>query len=219
VSNSENFIDEVTEEVRRDRLFYYMRRYGWIAILLIVALVGAAAWVEFRRGAAQETAQDFGDALTMALESPDAAGRSAALQDMRTREAGLRAALVDLLAAGEAVASDDRTAALARLTGIAGDAGLPSTWRDLARLRLVTLAGPDMPAAERRSTLDALAIPGAPYRPLALEQLALLSVEAGDTPAALTQLRALLQEPDLTPGLRQRATQLIVALGGQPDAS
>ena len=33
MSNPDSFIDEVTEEVRRDRLFAVFRKYGWIGVL------------------------------------------------------------------------------------------------------------------------------------------------------------------------------------------
>ena len=46
MSNSDSFIDEVTEEVRKDRLFQLFRRYGWIAGVVIVLIVGGAAWNE-----------------------------------------------------------------------------------------------------------------------------------------------------------------------------
>ena len=38
-NQNDRFIDEVTEDLRRDRLFLMLRRYGWIAVLLILALV------------------------------------------------------------------------------------------------------------------------------------------------------------------------------------
>ena len=38
-NQSDTFIDEVTEELRRDRLYGAMRRYGWIVVLVIVAVV------------------------------------------------------------------------------------------------------------------------------------------------------------------------------------
>ena len=44
MSNPDSFIREVTEEVRRDRLYGYVRRYGWIAALLVLLVVGGAAW-------------------------------------------------------------------------------------------------------------------------------------------------------------------------------
>jgi hypothetical protein len=86
----------------------------------------------------------------------------------------------------------------------------------LAVLRRVIVAGSDLPAADRRALLDPIAAPGRPYRPLALEQLALLSVETGETAAAITALEALRQDQEATPGLRRRVEQVIVALGGKP---
>ena len=46
-NQNDSFIDEVTEELRRDRLYGAMRRYGWIGVLLIVVIVGGAAWREY----------------------------------------------------------------------------------------------------------------------------------------------------------------------------
>lgn len=44
MSDTDSFIEEVTEEVRRDRLFGLMRRYGWIAVLAVLLLVGGTAY-------------------------------------------------------------------------------------------------------------------------------------------------------------------------------
>ena len=42
MSNPESFIDEVTEEVRRDKLFAIFKKYGWIGGALIALTVGGA---------------------------------------------------------------------------------------------------------------------------------------------------------------------------------
>ena len=39
MSNNDSFIDEVNDEVRRDRLYGMVRRYGWIAVVLIALIV------------------------------------------------------------------------------------------------------------------------------------------------------------------------------------
>ena len=49
MSNPESFIDEVNEELKRDRLFALMRKYAWIAVLAVVLIVGGAAWNEWRK--------------------------------------------------------------------------------------------------------------------------------------------------------------------------
>src|SRR6056297_2935352 len=80
VSDTDSFIEEVTEEVRRDRLFRLMRRYGWIAILAILLLVGGAAWNEWRKAQARDAAQSTGDAIIAALGRDEADARIAALE-------------------------------------------------------------------------------------------------------------------------------------------
>ena len=69
--------------------------------------------------------------------------------------------------------------------------------------------------SDRRAALEPLSAPGRAFRPLALEQLAYLQVEEGKPDAAITQLRALIQDQQAPAGLRARASQMIVALGGE----
>jgi len=212
VSNPESFINEVTEEVRRDKLFGYFRRYGWIGIVAVLMIVGAAAYREYQLAAKQAEYEAFGNAVLDALDQDDAAVRSTALAAVQAP--GQRQALLNLLQSSDP--ETDKAATLAALTAVADDATLPASYRDLAVLRRVIVAGTDLPAADRRALLDPIAAPGRPYRPLALEQLALLSVETGETAAAITALEALRQDQEATPGLRRRVEQVIVALGGKP---
>jgi len=216
VSNPDSFIQEVNEEVRRDRLFGYVRRYGWIAALLVLVLVGGAGFNEWRKARAEARAQAFGDAVFEALGATSAPARIAALEAV-SADGGQRAVL-RLLVAGEALSQGDEAAAMAALAAIEGDAALPAAYRQLASLKRVMLAGPSMPAAEREALLAGLAQPDQPFRPLAMEQIALMRIEAGEHGVALTILREILDEPAATQGLRARAQQLIVSLGGAEEA-
>ena len=63
MSNPDSFIDEVTEEVRRDRLFRLFRKYGWIGVVIILGLVGGTAWTEWSKTREAARAQAFGDAM------------------------------------------------------------------------------------------------------------------------------------------------------------
>jgi len=211
VSNPESFIEEVTEEVRRDRLFALFRKYGWIGVLGVGLIVGGAAVTEWRKASNRAAAQAFGDAVMVALEQDTAPARRAALAAVPA--SGGRAAILNLMLASDP--TDDRAGTLAALDQVAADATLPASYRDLAVLRRVVVAGAEMALADRRAALDPIAAPGRPFRPLALEQLAYLLVEAGDTAGAIAALQALSQDQEAPSGLRQRATQMIVALGGQ----
>jgi hypothetical protein len=217
MSDRDSFIDEVSEEVRRDRLFGLLRRYGWIAVLVVVALVGVAVWVEWQRIGARSEARDFGDRLVAALNRDAPEARRAALAEIDA--SGARRALVAMVAADtletDAVVRDT----LDNLAAVAGDDAVPQLYRDLAGLKAAMLM---QDRAEPRAVLDRLeplTIPGAPFRLLALEQQALVRVRQGETDAALETLRGILEDGAAGRDLQQRARQLIVALGGSLDTA
>ena len=79
MSNPDSFIDEVTEEMRRDKLFGYLRRYGWVAVLIVLGIVGGTAWNEYRSAQDRAAAQAAGDALLAALAENDEAARATAM--------------------------------------------------------------------------------------------------------------------------------------------
>lgn len=205
VSNPDSFIDEVTEAVRRDRLFALFRRYGWIGITLIVLIVAWSAWNEWSKAREAAAAQAFGDAVAAALELPTPEARTAALDAVATDRAEQKALLTYLKAA--------EPGAAAALDNLAGNADLSPIWRDMAEFKRL-IAAPDLPAAERRARFEALTSPGAALRLLAEEQIALIDATEGKTAEAIERLKRLSTDTEATPDLRRRAAQLIVALGG-----
>ena len=210
MSNTDSFVDEVTDEVRRDRLFAMFRKYGWIGVVVVLLIVGGAAWTEWQKAVSAERAQVFGDAAMAALEKTDPAERAAALaaipadRDQRAVQA--------LLLAGSP--EGDTAARLAALDALIADATEPQVYRDLAVLRRVGVAGTAQPIAERRTALQGVAVPGRPFRTLAEEQLAYLMIEEGKTDEALVAMTALIQDQESPAGLRQRLAAVITALGG-----
>lgn len=210
MSETDSFIDEVSEEVRRDRLFALFRKYGWIAGVVIVGIVGGTGWTQWQIARETAAAEAFGDATLDALDLGSPEDRIAALRALPA--AGGQGALVNLLLSADPLA--DRQTALEALHALGADASQPEIYRDLANLRLVLIAGTEMPLAERRGILQAMAGAGRPYRVLALEQLAYLSVEEGDRMAAIAALVALMSDQEATAAMKERLRQVITALGG-----
>ena len=211
MSETDTFIDEVTEEVRRDKLFAMMRRYGWIAVSLVVLLVGGAAYNEWRKVSERAAAQALGDTILAAEEQDDAVARAEGLAAIDA--SGDAAAVIALLA------SVDGAEGAQTLRDVADNGDIDPLDRDLAQLKLVSMTESGLSPDDRRTRLEPLAMAGAPFRVLAEEQLALVEVEAGDVEAALARLRALLVDDEASGALRRRASQLIVALGGSLEAS
>ena len=210
MSDSDSFINEVTEEVRRDRLYGLFRRWGWLAGLVVLAIVGGAAWFEYNRSQQRAAAEAFGDRLVEVLDRAEPSERVEGLSGVEADDPRARM-LLALLAAGEAArgGAEAETAA-ADLRAVAEAPDLPRRYRDLAMLKAEMMAPSEPDTA--RLILGALAEPGAPYAALAEEQLALLDIRTGDRDAALDRLRRIERSAAATPGLQQRASQLIVAL-------
>lgn len=217
MSDTDSFIDEVTEEVRRDRLFKQFRRYGWIGIVLVLGLVGGAAWNEYSKAQERAQAEALGDSILEALEAGEPGDRIAALGEVVTESTG-GGAILALLKAAEQSASEDDAAAVETLGAVARDGAVPDIYRDIASFKRLLMAD-EVSLEERQAGFEALARPGNPLRLLAEEQLALIEIERGETEAALIRLKAILEDSEVTSGLRQRVSQAIVALGGETDAA
>ena len=209
MSDTDSFIDEVTEEVRRDRLFGYFRRYGWIAAVVILGLVGGTAYNEWSKSAAAQVAQARGDALLDALGMEDDAASIAVLSAIATQEGG------DVVASFLAAGSDQNQAANL-LGAIAENTDQPEYIRDLARLKLVTT--PDSVSQEEAVLiLTDLSAAGGLYRNAATEMLVAIELERGNVDAAVTLLQAHIQDAQATQEQIQRMGELIVALGATPE--
>jgi hypothetical protein len=217
VSNTDSFINEVTEEVRRERLFALLRRYGWIAILLVLLLVGGAAWNEWRKAQARAEAEARGEALLVALEAGDPLAQSTALDALRSDRPV--DSVMALYAAALAAAGADREAARAELDRLAANAGAPQLYRDLATLKSAMLGAGTVAPDARIAALEPLTLPGGAFRALALEQTALAHVEAGRGETAVTILIDLIGAADVSTALQRRAAQMVLALGGTIDAT
>lgn len=213
VSQNESFIEEVTEEVRRDRLFGLMRRYGWIAIVVVLALVGGAAWNEWRKARDAAQAEALGNAMIAALEANDSAARVTALQTIEPATYGARIT-TGFMTASEMVAAGNNADAASLLNQIAADGQADPIYRQMAGFKALLLQSDRLSAEDRRLGFEGLAQTSGMLRLQAEEQLALIEIETGQTDAAIARLQALQSDAEVTAGLRQRASQLIVALNG-----
>jgi hypothetical protein len=212
VSESDSFLHEVTEEVRRDKLVRMLRKNAvWIALVLVLIIGGAAGW-EWRKASLQAAAEARGAALWAALQSPDPAERRAAVSDVElTGDTG--AAIVDLHRAAAALADGDGQAAVDLLRGVAADAGAGDGLRDAARLKLVALGGDLVPRDERMAILEQMAVEGHPMRALALEQRALIHLSEDDAEAASADLFAALADQTTSEEQQRRIAALLSIIG------
>ncbi len=211
VSDSDSFIDEVTEELKRDRMFRLWKRYGVYVIgaivLIVVGAAGKSWWDAQQEAAAREAAA--GLIAAARIEPPDA--RAAAFEELVGEG---KAALVARFRAAEAFAEAGAVdKAVAELDAIRSDQELDPLYRDLAALKAAQIQYATRSPSETIAALDPLAAEGRPYRLLALEIRAAAHLAKGDAAAARADLTLIADDPFVTSELRQRVSQFLAILG------
>ncbi len=214
MSNTDSFIEEVSEEVRQDKLYAIYKKYGWIAGLLIALIIGGVIYSEWSKASAARTAQANGDALVAALDMDDPTAQASALEAI-AQDATTAKPLIEIQRAAVLADAGKIDEAGAVLNAMAVSPDTPKIYRELAALKAVILLGSKMDSEKRHAALDAMIRAEAPFRTIAMEQKALAFVDDGDLKQATGLLTRLLLEPEVPPALRARAEQTLVALGGE----
>ena len=209
MSETDSFIAEVTEDVRRDRLFRLFRRYGWIPALAIVAIVSGTAYNEWAKTLAETEAQNRGDRLLAALEIEDDEARKKEFNSISFEDSG-NVAVAFLVAGMET----DQSVEL--LKKISKDPNQSEYIRELGRLKLTMIPGA-VSTDEAVTILTTLSEPGNRYRAPAMELLIAVELQRGNKAEALALLQAHIQDAGTSRAQMQRMAELIVALGETPN--
>lgn len=216
MSETDSFIDEVSEEVRKDKLYATMRKYGWLAVMIVLALVGGTAFREYKIASATTVAQKTGDAISkaMSLEGPKA--RAVALSEIITNDKNV--AVIALLKAAEQEAGGEFAASVETLEALEAS-NVPTAYRDLAHFKKLLIEKEGLSEDARIEGLNELATSASPYGLYAKEQLALIDLAKGHKEAAINRLSQILEDANLSQSLRQRVSQLMIILGETTEPS
>ena len=214
MSNNESFIQEVSEEVRRDRLYRILKKWGWIGIAVIVALVGGASFNEWNKDSKMNSARNLGDRVLSAVSNKD----PIELKEIETSNISQDIFIKNLLSA--ILLSDNKLDASKKaLEEIRDLPSITKTYRELNafKLGLLLLKEDNLTSDERFGVFEELVEPGSPFRLLAKEQQALILIEQGKLELAIKALTEISVDSETTASLKRRVTQLRISLGSDPN--
>jgi len=214
LSNNESFIQEVSEEVRRDRLYRILKKWGWIGIAVIVALVGGASFNEWNKDSKMNSARNLGDRVLSAVSNKD----PIELKEIETSNISQDIFIKNLLSA--ILLSDNKLDASKKaLEEIRDLPSITKTYRELNafKLGLLLLKEDNLTSDERFGVFEEFVEPGSPFRLLAKEQQALILIEQGKLELAIKALTEISVDSETTASLKRRVTQLRISLGGDPN--
>ena len=216
MSDTDSFLQEVSEELRRDKLYRNIRKYGWVAILLVILIVGGATYREYQKSKAAKAAQFFGTSIINALNEKSVNDRISKLQKINAPGENAKVVIAMLLSA-ELNGSENLTAEKSDLSSFTDGSSIDAHYRELLDFKILLGSAKTISLEERLAAFEALSEPGNSFRLLAEEQIALIELEQGNIDRAVEKISQILLDAELTAGLRNRATQMLIALGKDPE--
>jgi hypothetical protein len=214
-AENDAFLREVDDDLRRDQLAGFGRRWGRpIAAAVVVGLILLAAILWWRHHREQQ-AGAAGEQLAGVLNDVEV-GRAGATDPRLASLAqggsdGYRA-LARMTQAGLA-ARTDPVAGAASYQAMANDATLPQAIRDLALIRATTLQFDTLNPAEVVARMQPLAAAGSPWFGSAGELMALAYLKQNRPAQAGPLFARIAAAPETPETLRGRAASMATSLG------
>ena len=211
-----DIFQEIDEELRQDRATKLWNRYGnyviAAAVLIVLSVGGYKYWTARDLETRQAESATYQSAVAQAADGNVNAAIST-LGDL-ARDAGSGyGVLARLRQAALAAREGDVEGAVLAYGEVAADDDVPAVLRDLAKIRSVAARVETADPAELEAALDAIAVAGNPWRPMALELRGILAIKAGKAAAARQVFTELSDDAGTPNGMRARAAEVLKALG------
>jgi len=212
------FIREVDEELRREKLKGLWDRFGIYviaaAVLVVVFTGGYRGWQYWQNSTAKEAGDTFMAGVQLARDGQHAEAAEK-LTEFAAKAPGGYKLLARFRAASEKAAADDRAGAIAAFDAIAADGSVAEIYRDLAKIRAGYLAvdTEDRAAIEKR--LKPLAAPKNPMHGAAREILGLAAWKADALKDAEGYFDQIAQDATSTRDVLLRAHTMLAVIRSQ----
>lgn len=216
MANPESFLEEVAEEVRRDRLFKFFKKNGWIIAFVVLATLCASIAYEWRKNSEISRAKSNGDLLTLALEKSQKGNLEELLGLLSDNSPYLRPSS-DLMAVTKLYYAEllynidnDSSESMSILKEIFSNESISTTLRQLAKIKYLLLFSGDNKL--KQDLIDELSSPGNHYRFLAQEHKVQTYLASGMSDEANRQIDILLNDLEVSEQQKRRLMDLKLAI-------
>jgi hypothetical protein len=218
MAQNDEFIREVDEEYRRDRIAQIWKRYNGVivalAVLVVAGVGGWRYWQHLELTRSQETASRYEEALQLARQDKNDEAEKALSAIAADAHGGY--ALLSRFRLAAATGQQNAEEGAKAFDALAADANVAPVWQDLGRLRAAMLRMDTADAAATRQALEPLATAGNAWRNTARELLGLSGLKAGDMDYAGKWFDEIAADREAPPALRQRLEVYSALVAGGP---
>ena len=213
---NETFLREVDENLRRDQMQDFFKRYGtWLIIAVVLFLAASGGFIWWKQHEVKRSAAEVEKLAAIYKDIGSGKVDQAPQQLDELSKSGSKAVLASALFARAALAlqQNDNKLAISTYKSIADDDGLPKPYRDAALVRQTALEFDQLQPGDVIARLQPLAKPGEPWFGSAGEMTALALVKQGKRQEAGQLYLAIAKDPGVPETIRARAIQVAGSLG------
>ncbi len=215
----DEFIQEVEEDLKRDRQLELWRKYGKYAVgLALLAVITASAvvgWGNYQQTQRYEQGLKYAAALDLAAADKTGAAMTAFAALAAEAGAGY-AELARLQEAALLAKAGDGAGAAAVYEHLIADSGANRIFRDLALILLALTTADNADPQALTGRLAPLTVEDNPWRHSALEVTALLHLRGRDEARAREIFTTLADDTTAPRNMRARASEMLASLGKGP---
>jgi hypothetical protein len=220
VDSNESFLREVKEELDRERLEAFWKKYGAVIIaaaaVAVLLVAGFQIWNSMRLRAAQQAGADYEVALEEAIDGKLEASAGGFSQLTKTAPGGY-APLAQLQYAATLLEQGRKDEALREFEALSKRDGADELIRGFASLQAAAIRLGNADFREMQNRLDPLIKEGGAWRLNALELLGMAAMHAGSTDKARETFGMILSDANAPPALQQRVNYRMAQLiAGEP---
>ena len=219
---SETFLREVDENLRRDQLRDFAKRYGaWLIAAVVLFLGASGGWIYWQQ---HEVDRSEKQVETLAqvyknIGSGNTTGAAKQLDELSKSGRKAVGASAAFARAALAIEQNDSKLAAAKYRELANDGKLPKPYRDIALIRQTALEFDQIQPQEVITRLQPLAKPGNPWFGIAGEMTALALIKQGKKAEAGRLFAAISKDKSVPEPIRDRSVQIAGSLGVDTSAA
>ena len=193
---SESFIKEVSEEVKRDNLFKFLSKFKWPLFALIIIFIGAVGGYEYYKFSKNARAQKNGEFLVSVTENLKNNGQTIT----EKIDNNFLSVFIKLNEAKYFEEKGDIKSATAAYDYIISKHGENKFFNHYSKFQLY-LMNPAESLSDKKKidVLDELSVPDGPLKLLALEQKLYLYVKISDLDNIISHVKLILSDRSIMP--------------------
>ncbi len=213
---NEAFLREVDDELRRDQIEGFWKRWGRMlvgGIIAVLALWAGWLWWQSRQSAAKGLDGEAMSAAMSALEQGNTGAAAPAIRNLKDSKFDGYRASARMADAALALQRGDAKAAAKAYGEVAADTAVAAPWRDLALVRKTAAEFDTLKPEEIIARLKPLAASGNPWFGSAGEMTAIAWLKAGKPELAAKLFAEIAKDEQVPETIRSRAVQMAGVLG------